>query len=169
MNSNSSIVLKYYRDPPQSLNLSKLSFFWKEIIPKYFTTSLLPWIEHLASLSMQWFSRWNRKNRRTVRYICKSQFMFWLIITLVFLNTIIQVLFGVFFLDWEINVISFFSGDGASSPARVVGRIPRVHQPHLPLPLHPRDAHEDVRNVILGERTFVCTYVRHYVRHYVRR
>ena len=37
------------------------------------------------------FLRWNRKNRRTVRYICKSQFMFWLIITLVFLNTIIQV------------------------------------------------------------------------------
>jgi len=36
------------------------------------------------------FEKWNRKNRRTVRYICKSQFMFWLIITLVFLNTIIQ-------------------------------------------------------------------------------
>ncbi len=26
--------------------------------------------------------RWNRKNKRTVRYICKSQFMFWIIITL---------------------------------------------------------------------------------------
>jgi len=36
------------------------------------------------------FEKWNRKNRRTVRYICKSQFMFWLIITLVFMNTMIQ-------------------------------------------------------------------------------
>merc|ERR1719466_631683 len=36
---------------------------------------------------MRQFEKWNRKNRRTVRYICKSQFMFWLIITLVFLNT----------------------------------------------------------------------------------
>ena len=33
--------------------------------------------------------RWNRKNKRTVRYICKSQFMFWLILTLVFLNTVV--------------------------------------------------------------------------------
>ena len=35
------------------------------------------------------FARWNRKNKRTVRYICKSQFMFWLILTLVFLNTVV--------------------------------------------------------------------------------
>jgi len=33
------------------------------------------------------FDKWNRKNKRTVKYICKSQFMFWLILTLVFLNT----------------------------------------------------------------------------------
>ena len=33
--------------------------------------------------------RWNRKNKRTVKYICKSQFMFWLILTLVFLNTVV--------------------------------------------------------------------------------
>ena len=35
------------------------------------------------------FEKWNRKNKRTVRYICKSQFMFWLILTLVFLNTVV--------------------------------------------------------------------------------
>merc|ERR1719334_2771842 len=33
------------------------------------------------------FEKWNRKNRRTVRKICKSQWMFWLIVILVFLNT----------------------------------------------------------------------------------
>jgi len=38
---------------------------------------------------MKRFEKWNRKNKRTVRYICKSQFMFWFIITLVFLNTIV--------------------------------------------------------------------------------
>ena len=73
--------------------------------------------------------------------------------------------FDIFLLNWQTsdgclafasNVpFSFLSGDGASSPARVVGRVPRVHQPHLPLPLHPRDAHEDVRNDILGEWIFV--------------
>jgi len=35
------------------------------------------------------FEKWNRKNKRTVKYICKSQFMFWLILTLVFLNTVV--------------------------------------------------------------------------------
>jgi voltage-dependent calcium channel L type alpha-1D len=40
-------------------------------------------------IQKQWkrFDKWNRKNKRTTRYICKSQFMFWFIITLVFLNT----------------------------------------------------------------------------------
>ena len=31
--------------------------------------------------------RWNRKMRREARKICKSQWMFWLIVILVFLNT----------------------------------------------------------------------------------
>ena len=95
--------------------------------------------------------RWNRKNRRTVRYICKSQFMFWLIITLVFLNTIIQV--GN--IAWQSRWQCSWPGNGAPSPAWVVGRLPGVHQPHLPLPLHRWDAHEDVRYVILGERDFL--------------
>merc|ERR1719513_348449 len=43
--------------------------------------------ETFMQKKMKQFEKWNRKNRRTVRYICKSQFMFWLIITLVFLNT----------------------------------------------------------------------------------
>ena len=94
--------------------------------------------------------RWNRKNRRTVRYICKSQFMFWLIITLVFLNTIIQV--GN--IAWQSRWQCSWPGNGAPSPAWVVGRLPGVHQPHLPLPLHHRDAHEDVRNVFFGEEIF---------------
>ena len=55
---------------------------------KPFTSSLC----RISITSVEWCFRWNRKNRRTVRYICKSQFMFWLIITLVFLNTIIQVI-----------------------------------------------------------------------------
>jgi len=38
------------------------------------------------------FEKWNRKNKRTVRYICKSQFMFWFIITLVLLNTCVLAL-----------------------------------------------------------------------------
>ena len=63
--------------------------------------------------------------------------------------------FGLFFRMKLWLKIHFLSGDGASSPAWVVGRVPRVHQPHLPLPLHPRDAHEDVRNDILGEWIFV--------------
>jgi len=46
--------------------------------------------ESFFQRNLKKFEKWNRKNKRTVRYICKSQFMFWLIITLVFLNTIIQ-------------------------------------------------------------------------------
>ena len=38
------------------------------------------------SLSGKYF-RWNRSMRRKCRNICKSQWMFWLIVTLVFLNT----------------------------------------------------------------------------------
>ena len=116
----------------------------------------------ISITSVELCFRWNRKNRRTVRYICKSQFMFWLIITLVFLNTIIQVILELAQLTKK-NIVfsSTFSlpGDGASSPARVVGRVPGVHQPHLPLPLHPRDAHEDVRNVILGEGLSTIAYI----------
>ena len=74
--------------------------------------------------------------------------MFWLIITLVFLNTIIQVIII------PPQLSASLPGDGASSPAGVAGRVPGVHQRHLPLPLHRRDAHEDVRNVILGETIF---------------
>ena len=33
------------------------------------------------------YFRWNRSMRRKCRNICKSQWMFWLIVTLVFLNT----------------------------------------------------------------------------------
>merc|ERR1712106_368977 len=43
--------------------------------------------ETFMQKKMKQLEKWNRKNRRTVKYICKSQFMFWLIITLVFLNT----------------------------------------------------------------------------------
>jgi len=43
--------------------------------------------ETFLEKKMKQFEKWNRKNRRTVKYICKSQFMFWLIITLVFMNT----------------------------------------------------------------------------------
>ena len=45
-------------------------------------------------------------------------------------------------------------GNRASPPAGVVRRVPGVHQPHFPLPLHRRDAYEDVCNVILGEKVF---------------
>ena len=94
--------------------------------------------------------RWNRKNRRTVRYICKSQFMFWLIITLVFLNTIIQVGNIAWQSWWQCSR----PGHGAPSPAWVAGRLPGVHQSYLPLPLHHRNAYEDVRNVFFGEEIF---------------
>merc|ERR1712227_95706 len=36
---------------------------------------------------MKRFEKWNRSMRRKCRNICKSQWMFWLIVTLVFLNT----------------------------------------------------------------------------------
>merc|ERR1719376_1263132 len=36
---------------------------------------------------MKSFEKWNRKMRREARKICKSQWMFWLIVILVFLNT----------------------------------------------------------------------------------
>jgi len=35
------------------------------------------------------FEKWNRSMRRQARLVCKSQFMFWLIVTLVFLNSIV--------------------------------------------------------------------------------
>ena len=36
----------------------------------------------------------------------------------------------------------------------MVGRLPGVHQPHLPLPLHLGDVDENVCDVILGEAIF---------------
>jgi len=41
-----------------------------------------PWQKRLKR-----FEKWNRSMRRKCRNICKSQWMFWLIVTLVFLNT----------------------------------------------------------------------------------
>jgi len=41
-----------------------------------------PWQKRLKN-----FEKWNRSMRRKARQVCKSQWMFWLIVTLVFLNT----------------------------------------------------------------------------------
>jgi len=43
---------------------------------------LSPWEKRMRS-----FEKWNRGMRKKARQICKSQWMFWLIVTLVFLNT----------------------------------------------------------------------------------
>jgi len=43
-----------------------------------------PWQKRMKS-----FEKWNRSMKRKARRVCKSQWMFWLIIILVFLNTIV--------------------------------------------------------------------------------
>ena len=130
---------------PETFLQNKMKRFEKWAFVMWFVYLL---IAHMSEIPM--VPRWNRKNRRTVRYICKSQFMFWLIITLVFLNTIIQV--GN--IAWQSRWQCSRPGHGAPSSAWVAGRLPGVHQPHIPLPLHHRNAHEDVRNVFFGEEIF---------------
>ena len=81
-----------------------------------------------------------RRVRPRCRRAVKSQTMFWTVVTLVFLNSVVSVctFFFVYILSGALN--------GASWPARLVNRIPRVCELLLCCSFHIWDVFQDVRS-----------------------